>query len=807
LYATESYTYRYDGLLASVTDPGNDTTSHTYDFLGRRTQTTFPDLSTVSYTYDDTNNKITFTNGRGYDVISWYNWLSQLEKVEEEYATDTFAVTTYQYDEIGNLTSFTDAENHATNFICASLFGITRTTFPDSEYEEYQYDNVGNVVTFTDCKGNVTSYTFDDAYRLTQIQYQDQSTVSFTYDVNSNRTRMDDNAPSTGDYVEYTYDTWNRQTTEARHISSSTYTISYQYDTANRLTSLTYPDSMQILYSYDDLDRTTEIKRYVDGINDEILMDNVHYDTESLLTQFDYGNNLRATFAYDTRDRLSTFDLKNGETSYLDLDYTFDNNDNITQLVNGWRDTSSAWHSETESYGYDGLDRLTSGSCTSWSHTYSYDKMGNRTAKDAITYTINTVNEVTALSDGTSLVYDDNGNRTQKNKGTDTWDYTYDYENRLKKVEKNSVILEEYVYNGDGERLQITENSVTSTYIRSGLDILYEENNNGTAQYIYGPPGLLAKRTTLNQETSTYYYHTDHLGSTRLVTDSNKNIVSAMTYHPFGMSSIEEGSEDFLYNGKEKDSTGLYYYGARYYDPDIGKFITRDQQRGSINNPQSLNRYAYCVNNPLKYIDPDGHDYFKPEWGQGRDKTFSLYWTHVRSQLMQFKFFGQLCSKFYNWAQTYDCEAWIASWSLGPVGTGGGYLAAGAAGATAGGILAMAVGLLLATMYVAGKKFHAKLWNDDEFIRLWNTMEMYLNQLVEGYDCEQEFNDACCELAIYMLQKLYPDDWREHADPELLDYYDELQKRKNSSNSSSGQSRSSNSSSGTSSNNPQRMPL
>ncbi len=93
---------------------------------------------------------------------------------------------------------------------------------------------------------------------------------------------------------------------------------------------------MQILYSYDDLNRTTEIKRYVD------------------------------------------------------------------------------WHSETESYGYDGLDRLTSASCTSWSHTYSYDKVGNRTARDSVTYTINTVNEVTALSDGTSLTYDDNGNRKRK---------------------------------------------------------------------------------------------------------------------------------------------------------------------------------------------------------------------------------------------------------------------------------------------------------------------------------------------------------------------------------------------------------
>jgi YD repeat-containing protein len=139
---------------------------------------------------------------------------------------------------------------------------------------------------------------------------------------------------------------------------------------------------LQILYSYDDLNRLIEVKRYVDGSNDEILLDSAQYDTESLLTQFDYGNDLRATFAYDSIDRPTALEVKNGETSFLDLDYTYDNSSNITQLVNGWRDTNSTWHSDTESYSYDGLNRLTSANCLSWSHTYSYDKVGNRTSED-----------------------------------------------------------------------------------------------------------------------------------------------------------------------------------------------------------------------------------------------------------------------------------------------------------------------------------------------------------------------------------------------------------------------------------------
>jgi RHS repeat-associated protein len=607
LYASESYTYLYNDLVSTVTDPGTDTFTYMYDFLGRTTQITYPGSVSVSYSYDDTNNKVTFTNGRNYHRIYWYDWLSRLEKVEEEYTTDLFAVTTYQYDEVGNLTSFTDAENHTTSFTYASFYGLSKVTYPDSEYEQYEYDSVGSVTMVTDCKGNNTTYTYDGLYRLTQIQYQDQSTVSFTYDLNCNRTKMEDDAPSKGDYSEYTYDCWNRLTTETRYISMSSYTVAREYDEAGRLTRLTYPDSMQILYSHDDLNRVTEITRYIDGVNDEILMDNVQYDTENLLMQCDYGNDLQAAYTYDSRDRPLTIDVTDGATSYVDLDYTWDANSNVTQVANGWRDTTYGWHSDTESYSYDGLDRLTYASCTLWSHTYAYDKVGNRTSKDSVTYTVNTVNEVTSLSDGTTFTYDATGNRTQKTKGTDTWVYTYDHANRLTKVEENSLLLGEYLYDGEGKRLQVTENS-TTTYLYMGFDVLYEENTTGTAARIYSPQGVLARRTTTNGESHTFYYHLDHISSTRLATDENTNIVSTVTYHPFGEINTRVGSEDYLFTGKQKDSTGLSYYGARYYDPEVGRFLTRDPVKGQLTDPQTLNAYSYCLGNPLKYVDPDGRD-------------------------------------------------------------------------------------------------------------------------------------------------------------------------------------------------------
>ncbi len=213
---------------------------------------------------------------------------------------------------------------------------------------------------------------------------------------------------------------------------------------------------------------------------------------------------------------------------------------------------------------------------------------------------------MTALSDGTSFSYDSNGNRTQKTKGSDIWVYTYGHANRLMKVEKNDVALGEYVYDGEGNRVQATEDGVTVTYIYASLLVLYEKTTTGIATYIHGPTGMLAKRTTIDEETNMFYYHTDLLGSTRLVTDDNKNIVTAAAYHPFGESSTEEGSESFLFTGKEKDSTGLYYYGARYYDPEIGGFISRDPLTGGFSSTQNLNRYTYCMNNPASRVDPTG---------------------------------------------------------------------------------------------------------------------------------------------------------------------------------------------------------
>jgi len=108
---------------------------------------------------------------------------------------------------------------------------------------------------------------------------------------------------------------------------------------------------------------------------------------------------------------------------------------------------------------------------------------------------------------------------------------------------------------------------------------------------------------------SVLYYLTDHLGGTNRVYDQDGNLVSENEYYAYGQDKLETGQgQDYKYTDKEEDdSTGLYYYGARYYEPLMGRFTAIDKVKGKIGSPQNLNRYAYVQNNPLTRADPSGN--------------------------------------------------------------------------------------------------------------------------------------------------------------------------------------------------------
>lgn len=150
--------------------------------------------------------------------------------------------------------------------------------------------------------------------------------------------------------------------------------------------------------------------------------------------------------------------------------------------------------------------------------------------------------------------------------------------------------------------MKIQEPGATVTHVYSGLDVVHEKQGTSVTKHYYANGLHLAE----NRDGTVEYYHQDHLGSTRLKTDSGGSSVFSRNYEPFGPDHGGSGSEEYKYTGKREDPSGLYYYGARYYDPNVGRFITEDPVPGGLMDPQSLNRYVYCRNNPHKYTDPDG---------------------------------------------------------------------------------------------------------------------------------------------------------------------------------------------------------
>lgn len=200
------------------------------------------------------------------------------------------------------------------------------------------------------------------------------------------------------------------------------------------------------------------------------------------------------------------------------------------------------------------------------------------------------------------LKYDLNGNLIQDKK----YSYEYNSFNQLEKIKTlDGEVLEEYAYDENGNRILKRDYTKNEIVYYSSHDFVRVVNSSGTYDtvYVYVNNELLARKDFNGKR---YFYHPDHLGSTNLVTDENGNLVEVMEYYPYG-EEISGESERFGYTGKELDTSGLMYYGARYYSPAYGQFTQPDTIIQDIYDPQALNRYAYARNNPLKYTDPTGH--------------------------------------------------------------------------------------------------------------------------------------------------------------------------------------------------------
>lgn len=365
----------------------------------------------------------------------------------------------------------------------------------------------------------------------------------------------------------------------------------------------------------------------------QVYIKNVDYNATGQMTKVEFGNGVVTTYTYSpTMLRLTNLTTANASGTILqNLSYTYDGVGNITQIIDGVNTAS-------QTFKYDALNRLTKATGAAYgTKTYTYDQIGNITSKDSLNYAYGEngagPHAVTSLSDGTTMTYDANGNMSTKSKFGEVVQYYYDAENRLTEVRKNMTLIAQYLYDGDGGRVQKTSYVTTVNSVSSGLSYgallgdpqttstpvitkyvgeMYEETDNVGTRFIFLGGQRIAAVDTVSG--SPVYYHGDHLGSTNVMTDNNGNQAELIEYDPYGKINRHDASAGSSRLAKQQftgkkldDETGLIYFGARYYDSSLGRFITADTIVQNPSDPQTLNRYSYCGNNPVNRVDLDGH--------------------------------------------------------------------------------------------------------------------------------------------------------------------------------------------------------
>ena len=196
-----------------------------------------------------------------------------------------------------------------------------------------------------------------------------------------------------------------------------------------------------------------------------------------------------------------------------------------------------------------------------------------------------------------------------------TYTQQWDVDNRLIAVTSTSTLtVTRFSYDGDGQRVKRVESRggtiITAAYA-GAIEVTISGTQRITQAYYLAGAQRVATRVITSTGSVVYYIHADHLGSASLTTDASGNKVGEMRYMPYGETRYVWGSTptDRRFTGQREEAAlgSLYDYGARYYSPSLGRFLSADTIVPSPGNPQSLNRYSYVLNNALKYTDPTGH--------------------------------------------------------------------------------------------------------------------------------------------------------------------------------------------------------
>ncbi len=449
--------YRIYGTSLNYSSPSwSQITTYKYDALGRDTLITHPDQEKVSVKYYA--NTDTVYDEKGNKTIHIYNAFGALDMVINA-LNDT---TLYEYDHLGRLTKVTDAEENETEYYYDELGRLTGVNGPDAKSPAvdvlYEYDDLGNLTRKKDANGWV-DYTYDNINRLTRVELSTNQgstwndKVQFTYDqafsaptpdslYNNPKGRLGKMVTNNIDSILCFYDDKGNLTLKRVGIVGlqGPKQIKYKYNEAQICTTLWVTGIGYLAkYQYNRLARLTGITNLVNSFK---------YNPAGQITKIDHGHHVIDTITYDNRLRPTYIkSYNNGPVgdNYLKLAYTYEKNSNVASI------TDSLISSNTQTFAYDSLNRLTTVTSSIGNQSFTYDRVGNRMSKNGTNYTYyDYTNQLQQDHRGFTYNYDDNGNITSRSDGTN---YQYDWNNRLVEYTKGTEEIE-FAYNASGLRVK-----------------------------------------------------------------------------------------------------------------------------------------------------------------------------------------------------------------------------------------------------------------------------------------------------------------------------------------------------------------
>lgn len=629
--------YVYDAMnrLTQVTDANNHTTATGYDENGRAVSKTDALGNTVSMSYDANGNVLTVTDALdnvissttydsvnlpavvadvfGNEIVNSHNALGALSSTEDPLGN----ITSYGYDAVNRMTAATDALDGVSSVTFDDDGNITAVEFPSgggrsSAFDtsgrcvsestpsggtiSYTYNALNLIASLTNARSQVTSYTYDDAGRIAGFT-DAEGTTSLTYDAKGNLLTITDEAGT----ITREYDELNRVVS---YTDVNDNEIQYTYDAAGNLSSVIYPDGKTVAYTYNAANRLVTVTDWASRVT------SYTYDANGKLLTTTRPDGSVLTQTYDDAGRLtSAVDVDADSDVIVSYSYAYDANGRLIT-----EDFTSA--QETASMAYDVLNRLTgkededAEGNTVASYAYVYDADGNITSAVSSQQTASIAydtNDRLTQYNSQNAVSDLDGNLTSCLLGGSAISFSYDSANRL--IQAGSIA---YSYDAQNNRISSAAGTQTTEYVvdpvsdaLSRLLVRTDPSGNNT-YYVYGI-GLIG-----HQDANGYgVYHFDLRGSTVALTDADGTVTDRYAYGAYGEQLTHTGTSDTPFNfcgqyGVMTDANGLYYMRARYYAPEIKRFLNVDSNKGSINDSKALNLYTYASDSPIIFIDPQG---------------------------------------------------------------------------------------------------------------------------------------------------------------------------------------------------------